>query len=222
MSLREITALLKKEFLLEWRQKYALNGIVLYVVGTVFVCYMSFNFKGASLNVVAWNALYWIIVLFTAINAIAKSFMQERAGRQMYYYTLCSPLSIIISKIIYNSLLMLLLSLFAYGIYSLVLGNQVQDKPLFLLAIILGALGFAGSFTLLSGIASKAGNNTTLLAVLSFPVVLPLLLMIMKVSKNAIDGLDRSSSFDELLVLISLNAITFALSFILFPFLWRS
>ena len=35
--------LLKKEILLEWRSKYAFNGVLLYVVSTVFVCYISFS-----------------------------------------------------------------------------------------------------------------------------------------------------------------------------------
>ena len=222
MKSHPILALLQKEFLLEWRQKYALNGILLYVVGTVFICYLSFSGRGNSIGIPTWNALYWIILLFSALHAISKSFIQERTGRTLYYYSLASPLHIILAKLIYNSLLMLLLSFFALMVYVTVLGNPIGDLTLFLITLLLGSLGFAGAFTLLSGIVSKAGNNATLMAILSFPVILPFLLMVMKLSKNAIDGLDRTSSFDEILVLISLNAITFALSLLLFPFLWRS
>jgi len=35
--------LFKKEVKLEWRSKYAFNGVLLYVVSTVFVCYISFE-----------------------------------------------------------------------------------------------------------------------------------------------------------------------------------
>ena len=215
-------ALMRKEFLLEWRQRYALNGMLLYIVGAVFVCYLSFNARRGQLTPIVWNTLFWIILLFTAINAIAKSFVQERAGRQLYYYTLASPQQIILSKILYNTALMLVLSFLGFGVYAFVLGNSVQDVPLYLLTLVLGAVGFAASLTLVSGIASKAENPATLMAVLSFPVILPLLLMLLKVSKNALDGLDRSVSWNEIGTVLAIDTIVLTLSWLLFPFLWRS
>lgn len=221
-SVRQMGALMRKEFLLEWRQRYALNGMLLYIVGAVFVCYLSFNARRGQLTPIVWNTLFWIILLFTAINAIAKSFVQERAGRQLYYYTLASPQQIIISKILYNTALMLVLTFLGFSVYAFVLGNPVHDVTLYLLTLVLGAIGFAASLTLVSGIASKAENPATLMAVLSFPVILPLLLMLLKVSKNALDGLDRSVSWDEIGTILAIDAIVLTLSWLLFPFLWRS
>lgn len=215
-------ALMRKEFLLEWRQRYALNGMLLYIVGAVFVCYLSFNARPGQLTPIVWNTLFWIILLFTAINAIAKSFVQERAGRQLYYYTLASPQQIILSKIGYNTALMLVLALLGFCTYAFVLGNPVQDVWLYLLTLVLGAVGFAASLTLVSGIASKAENPATLMAVLSFPVILPLLLMLLKVSKNALDGLDRGESLNEIWTVLAIDLIVLTLSWLLFPFLWRS
>src|SRR3712207_2036871 len=128
---KETQALLFKEILLEWRQKYALNGMLLYIVSTVLICYMSFNLRGGSITPTTWNTVFWIILLFTSVNAVAKSFMQERYGRFIYYYTLVSPQGIILSKIMYNSLLMLLLAFVGYGFYSIMLDNPVQDHFLF-------------------------------------------------------------------------------------------
>ncbi len=221
-SVRQLGALVRKEFLLEWRQRYALNGMLLYIVGAVFVCYLSFNARRGQLTPIVWNTLFWIILLFTAINAIAKSFVQERAGRQLYYYTLASPEQIILAKIGYNTALMGVLALLGYSTYSIVLGNPVADVPLYLLTLALGAVGFAASLTLVSGIASKAENPATLMAVLSFPVVLPLLLLLLKVSKNAMDGLDRSVSWGEVGTILAIDMIVLTLSWLLFPFLWRS
>lgn len=221
-ELKEIKVLIQKEILLEWRQRYALNGMLLYVVSTVLICYMSFNLRQNQLNPATWNALFWIIMLFTSVSAIAKSFMQERHGRFLYYYTLASPQGIILSKIVYNSMLMVLLSFTAFGFYAFVMGNPVEDIGLFSVNMLLGAIGFASSLTMIAGIASKASNNGTLMAVLSFPIVIPMLLMLIKISKNAIDGLDRSVSFDEIITLVAINAIVLALSYILFPYLWKS
>lgn len=221
-SVWQLSALMRKEFLLEWRQRYALNGMLLYIVGAVFVCYLSFNARRGQLTPIVWNTLFWIILLFTAINAIAKSFVQERAGRQLYYYTLASPEQIILSKILYNTVLMLALAFLGFSVYAFVLGNPVQDVPLYILTLLLGAIGFAASLTLVSGIASKAENPATLMAVLSFPIILPLLLMVLKISKNALDGLDRSVSWNEIGIVLAIDAIVITLSWLLFPFLWRS
>lgn len=220
--MQELRTLIGKEITLEWRQRYALNGMLLYIVSTVFVCYLSFKLKSNQLTPITWNTLFWIIILFTAVNAISKSFTQERAGRLLYYYTLASPQGIILSKIIYNSGLMLVLSLTGFGFYAFVMGNPVGDLWMYLVTIFLSSIGFASSLTMVAGIASKAENNGALMAILSFPVIIPMLLMVMKLAKNALDGLDRGSSSEEVIILLALDAIVVSLSLILFPYLWRS
>lgn len=220
--MQEIISLIDKEIRLEWRQRYALNGMILYVISTVFVCYMSLKLKVNDIEPITWNTLFWIIQLFSAVNSITKSFTQERAGRQMYYYTLASPQGIILSKILYNILLMLVLSLIGFAIYALVMGNPVKDIPMYLLSVVLGAIGFSTSLTMIAGIASKAENTSTLMAILSFPVILPMLMMLIRLSKNAMDGLSWSTCYDEISTLLAIDAIVLALSYLLFPYLWRS
>jgi len=215
--LKEVKSLIHKDMLLEWRTKYAINGILLYVVSTVFVCYQAFK----SVDPATWNALFWIVLLFASVNAINKSFVQESRGRQLYYYTVASAKAVILSKILYNMMVMLLLSSIAYLVYSIIFQNPLGDPLLYLAVVLLGSVGFAAVFTMVSGISAKAGNNSTLMAVLSFPIIIPLLLLLIKASKNAMDGLDRSASYDELLVLTALNIITVAISLLLFPYLWR-
>ncbi|HET8828519.1 MAG TPA: heme exporter protein CcmB, partial [Pelobium sp.] len=167
------------------------------------------------------NALFWIIMLFAAINAISKSFVQESKGRLLYYYQIASPQAIIIAKIIYNMLLMVLMSTIALFFYSIVFQNNVGDKLLYFGAVILGAISFSSVFTMISAIASKANNNGTLMAILSFPVIIPVIILIIKLSKNAMDGLDRSVSLDEIAVLSAINLIVITVSLLLFPYLWR-
>src|SRR5688572_21606096 len=90
---REIFFLLKKDLLLEWRMRYAIGGILLYVVATVFMIYITLSTEGVDdlMNYHLWSILFWITMLFTAVNAIAKSFTQESRERQLYYYTLVRP-----------------------------------------------------------------------------------------------------------------------------------
>lgn len=216
--MRQFLALIDKEVRLEWRQKYAFNGILLYVGATVFICYLSFR---QVVDVPTWNALFWIIQLFAGVNAIAKSFLQESRGRTLYYYSIANPQSVILSKIVYNFFLMLLLSVFNLLFYSLLIGNPVSDMPLFILGMILGSMGLSSVLTMVSAIASRAGHGAALMPVLGFPVMLPLLMTTIRFTKNAIDGLGWSVNQPLFLILIALNILIGALAFLLFPYLWK-
>jgi len=216
--LKEITALLQKEMLLEWRQRYALGGIFLYVITTVFICFLSFK---SVIETNTWNALFWIIILFASVNASAKSFLQESRGRMLYYYTLCSPQAFLLSKIMYNALLMLVLSLLCFAFYCLFMSNAVENLGLFGLIVVLGSAGISSLLTMISAIASKANNNFTIMAILAFPIIMPLLITIIHLSKNVIDGTDFSYNLKYFSVLFSLDVIVVILSYILFPYLWK-
>lgn len=221
MILRETKYLLQKELLLEFRQKYALGGILLYVVSTIFVCYLSFS---RIINIPTWNALFWVIMLFTATNAISKSFTQESKGMQLYLYSLVSPQAVIISKIVYNVLLMLVLAAISLGAYAMLIGSnplENADLSMFLTALLLGGVGFSGVLTMIAAIASKTDNNLGLMAILGFPVILPLLTAIMKLSKAGLDGLDWSVNYKYAAMIGALNLMVLALSYLLFPYLWR-
>src|SRR5690606_37411838 len=177
-----------------------------YVVSTIFVCYQAFH----SIEPTTWNVLFWIILLFASINAISKSFVQESPARHLYYYSLVSSKAVILSKIIYNTLLMVVLSSLALIVYSVIFGQPTSDPVLYWIAVLLGSISFATVFTMVAGISSKTGQNTTLMSVLSFPIVIPLLIVLIELSGNAISGLPRSDSYPELLVLIAINIITIA------------
>ena len=214
--------LLHKEFTLELRRKSVISGLVLYLFSTAFICYLTFSLRQNLVTPLVWSALFWITVLFTAINTIAKSFIGEKRGLTIYEYSIASPVAIILSKIAYNFFLCSLLSLTGFVLFILFLGSPMEDATLFLLVIVVTSFGFAASLTLLSGIAAKANNSNILMAVLSFPIVISILLMAIKVTKNCIDGLDRSVSGDEILTLLAINCLVTATSYLLFPYIWRS
>ena len=215
--MKSILYLIKKEITIELRQKYAISGIILYVFATVFIVYLSLR----QVSPMLWNPLYWIIVLFASINALVKSFTQENSDRALYYYTLAHPTAIILSKIIYNFILLFTLSMLTYGVFSVVAGHPVQDVDLFILTILLGSLGFSITLTFISAIAAKANNSATLLAILGFPVIIPILITLIKLSATALDLLEDSSNWRDIVNLLAIDVILVALIFVLFPFLWR-
>ncbi|MDX9942423.1 MAG: heme exporter protein CcmB [Bacteroidales bacterium] len=216
--LQEVKQMIRKEITLEWRQKFAFNGVLLYLVSTVFVCYLSFD---RLIDVPTWNALFWIILMFASINAVLKSFLQERDGRLLYYYTLVKPQSIINAKIVYNALLMSALGIAGLVVFIGFMGNPVKNIGLFLVNMLLGVTGFSAVLSMVSAIASKARNNFTLMAVLSFPLILPLLLVLIRVSSDAIHGATVVEALPKLLVILLLSVITLVLSNVLFPYIWK-
>lgn len=223
MIWKQTSALIKKEFDLEFKLKYALNGTILYTVSTGFICYMAFNFRASIINPFSWNALFWMMMMFSALNAVSRSFMQESSEREIYYYSLCNPVALILSKTVYNTLVLILLSFMSFIVFTITLGNPVKDYGVFILNLCLVAFGLSSTLTLVSGIASKASSNNTLItAILGLPLVIPILLFGMKVSKNAIDGLGTVVNISEMLTIGAIGFLTGGLSLILFPYLWRS
>jgi len=218
MQNNQLVNLINKEFVLEFRQKSTLAGILVYIVATVFISALSFK---KIIHPTVWNALFWTIFMFISVNVSSKSFMQETKGKGLYNYLYYNPRTFILSKIMYNMMLMAVLSLLTFFFYSWFVGSMVQDMGMFLLALIFSSSAFSGILSLMSAIASKANNNISLMAILSFPVLMPLLLVSVKLSKHAIDGLAWSVSYKYLLILIMLNFVVVALATLLFNYLWK-
>lgn len=217
-----IKILLYKEFILELRRKSVISGIALYMLSLIFICYLTFSLRHNAINEATWSALFWLTILFSVVNTVAKSFIGEKKGISIYYYAIASPQAIIISKIIYNAILCFVLSLAGYVLFHLFIDNPIQDQGLFLLTLLLTSIGFSGALTLISGIAARANNSNILMAVLSFPIVISILLMAIRITKNVLDGIDRTASHDELLNLLAINGILTTLAILLFPYIWRS
>lgn len=213
----QIYFLLQKEARLEWRQKYAISGILLYVFSTVFIVYTA----TIQVEPQVWNPLFWIIVLFASVNAVVKSFVQESGKRALYYYQLVDPIAIILSKILYNSLLLLVLSILSWAIFSLVTINPVKDTAMFFTALFLGGVGFSITLTFVSAISAKANNSATLLAILGFPLVIPILLTLLKISANALRLIQDTAVGTDFMILGAIDLLLLGLAVIMFPFLWR-
>jgi len=215
---REFIQLFLKEVKLELKQRYVLNGILLYLVSTIFVTYLAFN---GTITPETWNSLFWIILLFVAVNGISKSFIQENPARHLYYYTIASPEAVVISKIIYNLMLMGILSVLALAVFILLMGNMIVNPVLFVSALVLGSLGLSSILTMIAAIASRASNNFSLMAILSFPIILPLLMTLMKVSASALTNNNWSGNVPLLIILLVINVAVILLAVLLFLFFWQ-
>ncbi len=213
---RHIYTLIKKDLLLEVRQQYSFYGILLYIIATIFVLYMTIREPEAKV----WNGLFWVIQLFICINAVAKSFLQETRGRMLYFYSIVNPRDFILAKLIFNSALMLLMSFLSILLFSLFLGNPVQKALPFIGLVLLGGWSLSLVFTFLSAIAAKAQQNAAIMAILGFPIIIPQLMLLMQLA-NTVFSDKTGIAFSTLLLIVALDVLVVMLAVILFPFLWK-
>jgi heme exporter protein B len=198
------------------RQQYSFYGILLYIGATIFVLQLAINEPESKV----WNGLFWVIQLFICINAVAKSFLQESRGRMLYFYSIASPGDYVLAKLIFNSLLMLVMSLLSLVLFSLFLGNPLQKAASFIGLVVLGGWSLSLVFTFLAAIAAKAQQNAAIMAVLGFPIIIPQLLLLMRLSSAAFDPA-LGIPLNTILLLIALDIMVILLAYILFPFLWK-
>jgi heme exporter protein B len=212
-SSRLIFTLIKKDILLEFRQQYSLYGVLLYVVSTIFVLYLAI---GEPENMV-WNGLYWMMQLFICVNAVAKTFLQEGRGRQLYFYSICSPAQFMLARMIFNAGLMLLMNLISLLLFNLLLGTPLMHPFLFIGISCFGACSISLVFSFLAAIAARAQQNAALMAILGFP----LLMLLMRLSTLAFSDVFQSGLRSIILLLACFDIMVVLLSVILFPFLWK-
>ena len=215
-SSRHIYTLIKKDLLLEVRQQYSFYGILLYIMATIFVLYMTIREPEPKV----WNGLFWVIQLFICINAVAKSFLQETRGRMLYFYSIVNPRDFILAKLVFNSVLMLLMSFLSILLFSLFLGNPVQKVLPFIGLVLLGGWSLSLVFTFLSAIAAKAQQNAAIMAILGFPIIIPQLMLLMQLA-NTVFSDKTGIAFSTLLLIVALDVLVVMLAIILFPFLWK-
>jgi len=216
-STRHIWTLFRKDLLLEVRQQYTFYGVLLYVASTIFVLYLSMGEPEGPV----WKGLFWMIQLFICVNAVAKSFLQEGRGRLLYFYSIAGARDFILSKLLFNALLMLVMSLASLFLFMLMLGNPLSHPLSFLLLSCLGGVSLSLVFTFLAAIAARAQQSAALMAILGFPLIIPQLLLLNKASTIAFEDVLQSGLGNMIVLIGGFDLMVIALAVVLFPFLWK-
>ncbi len=218
MNYNIVWKLFTKDFKLELRSLQNLYGIIIYTISTVFVIYMSSGQPSSD----QWNALFWITQLFIVVNAVVKSFVGEPQGRYLYYTGMVKPNEYLFSKIFINVLYMLILSSFSLLIFIFLLGNPIINGIQFWGISLLGGFGLSLVFTMLSAVASKARQQSSLIAILGIPIIIPQISLLLRLSKYGFGEVFKEGAVLQLtFLLIGLDCLVIIMSSILFPFIWK-
>ena len=168
-----------------------------------------------------WNGLFWMIQLFICVNAVAKSFLQESRGRMLYFYTIAGARDFMLSKLVFNVVLMIIMSLISLVLFQILLGNPLQHPLRFAGIVCLGGCSLSMVFTFLAAIAARAQQNAALMAIMGFPLIIPQLMLLMKISTTSFTDVLQGGEISLMLLLGGLDILVLALAIILFPFLWK-
>ena len=214
----ELRAVLAREWALERRQRYALNGLLLYVVSTVVVASLGLRAGRAPDDAAVWAVTFWLLMTYAALTAVAKGFVAEREGQLLQLYGWVSPQALIVARLLYHVLLLVGLGAVAYAAYSLLMGAPGPFWGL-LPIIALGAAALGAGLTLSAALAGRARQSATLMAVLSLPLVVPQLLTLIRMTQRWALGAD--SPVGDWVSLGTLALLPALVSLLLYPFLWR-
>jgi heme exporter protein B len=218
MAKSKLSLLFKKDLQLEFRSQQNLYGIMVYAISTIFIIYLT----AGQPDALQWNALFWVTQLFIVVNAVVKSFVGEPQGRYLYYLTNVSSNDYLLSKMVINLILMVILSSFSMLLFRFFLGDPILNGWIFWGITLLGGIGFSLVFTLLSAIASKARQQASLIAILGFPIIIPQLILLVRISKAAYGEVFRSGAILQLAgLLLTLDVLVIIMSLILFQYLWK-
>jgi len=214
-------ALFQKDLHSELRTRYAVNALAMFILVTLSV--ILFSIGEEKISEYLAGGLLWVVVFFSAMSGLSRAFVsEEEKGTNLILQISASPNTIFLGKLLFNIILVFSMNLVIFLLYSALFDSFVlRNLGLFLVSFLIGNLGIAVSSTIIAAIIAKAGSKGTLYPVLSFPILLPLILILLELTKFSIDGDTFEDSFVELAVLLCYDVIMFIASFLLFDFIWK-
>jgi heme exporter protein B len=210
----------QKDIKSELRTRYGLNALVMFAVITLTA--VSFAIGQFSSRPKLISSLFWIVIFFSSMSGLAQVFIKEEETKTVNLLKLvASNESIFLGKLFFNLILLFLLEVIIIPLFLILLNVEISNFGLFLSIVILGTVGLVCATTIIAAIVSKARVKGALFAVLSFPILLPLLVTAIHGTSLAIEGSKFSQGWSELKVLLSYCVVIGVGSFLLFDFVWR-
>ncbi len=218
-ALKAISAILKKEILIEYRTRYSLYSVILFILTSNTI--VLFGIGGESISPELSSGMYWLIVFFCTITALQKTFIYELEKNTFPFLIFNAPsYSIYFGKLLYNYIYSLVvLSVAAIFFFIFVSDLAVKSPDVFIVLIIFSSLAVSSVLTIISAIISKAQSKSALLTILSFPVILPVMVENIYITADCIKGTSFSAASSDILFIIAFSGVIIPVSFVLFDYI---
>lgn len=217
----EVAAVFVKEWRCEFRTRYALNTLALFAFTTLVVVSVNLGPLGISgvQGTTVLPVLLWLILLFSVTAGLPRTFVQEEETQTAIALRLsATPSSLFCGKLLYGLTLVVALSGLVTPIFLAMMSLEVASPGLLAAVLVVGGYGLAAGSTLIASIIAQARSKGTLFSVLSFPVLLPLLLLVVELTRNAVSGDPAGVALPQLLLYDA--SVTIA-GLMLFPAVWN-
>ncbi len=218
---QEIYAILYKEILSEFRTRYSISTILLFILTTITMIALALVSErmGAELSA----GLLWIVIFFASMIGLSKSFVsEEERGTAFLLQVFSSSTAIYFGKLIFNVLLSIFINFFSLVLFFLFANAKTVASPNELIIIILiSSLAVATSTTIISAIISKASSKNALFPVLSFPILLPIIKLGIDLTVSAFIGTTFNAILSDLQLIIAYIGLITTISYLLFDFIWK-
>lgn len=211
----------KKDWQSELRTRYAINALAMFILVTISV--ILFSIGDESISNYLTGGLLWVVIFFSAMSGLSRVFVsEEERGTTLTLQLIAAPSTVFFGKLIFNLILVFLMVIAITLLYAILFDNFIiENLWLFLAALFLGSAGIAISSTLIAAIIAKANTKGTLYPVLSFPILLPLILTLLELTRFSMDGESFAFGWTYLAILLSYNVVMLTAGFLLFDFIWK-
>lgn len=217
----EAAAVFAKEWRCEFRTRYALNTLALFAFTTLVVVSFSLGPMGVarSQGTAVLPVLLWIILLFSVAAGLPRAFVQEEETHTATALRLAAtPSALFCGKLLYGLTLVFALEALVTPAYLIMTSLEVASPWLLAGVLAAGGYGLAAGSTLVAAMIAQARSKGTLFSVLSFPVLLPLLVLTVELTRGAAAGDPAGVSLPVLLLYD--GSVTIA-GLMLFPVVWN-
>lgn len=219
--LGEALAVFAKDWRAELRSRYALSTIALFALSSLVLVGLALGPLGTSSaeRTSVLPVLLWVLLLFAAAAGLPRGFVHEEETHTATALRLAAtPAALYCGKLLYALSLLAALEALLAPLYLAVMQLPVSRPGLLVAALGAGGYGLAAGSTLVGAIVAQARGRGTLFAVLAFPILVPLLLLAVELTRAAVAG-DAAPGVLRQLVLYD-GAVTVA-GLMLFPAIWN-
>ncbi|MFO7818554.1 MAG: heme exporter protein CcmB [Desulfovibrionales bacterium] len=179
--------------------------------------------SGVSVTSRAAATVFWLASAFSLILIYNNLYMvEERSGARIGLVLAATPIQIIyLGKIIAGFILVFLTQIFFFPAIIVFLGQEVSGNLLIASGAVLGVdLGMAVIGGLLGAAAQGSGVKDSLLSIIIFPLLMPILLAGIRL----LDGFMASGSYPDagqwFMLVLAFDALFAGAALVLFPFLY--
>ncbi len=187
--MRELAAALRKEALLQWRTRAQLAAVFVFGASALLLFSFAIGPDSAALRQHSAGFL-WLGLLLASTLTLAESFQSEMEQRALEAQLLLPvrPAALFYGKAISNWAQLSLLGVALVPVMVVLYDAATARLGALLGVILLGTAGLSAPGTLYAAMTSQARARQTLLPLLLFPLVVPVLLAATRASALLITG----------------------------------